>query len=332
MPGLLTLLPAFLLLFLVGRRRFILPCRFLPRLLWLLQFFIFCLLLRALGLLFPIVPCFLLMRLLWGLLLILLLILLGILFLLTLLLLLLLLLLLFEGLFQQLFVEFGVGVLRLLSKRVLICRNGLGVTPQTRQRVAPVVAALRVVTRRQTVNRALIIPGAVLRGGFPGRIIAQFHRARIILSSHRPLSLLVFAQPQLLPVQGVRRIGHGQQQEQAQHVAAPEQQGSQGQQTQYQPGALFAPHIRGDFSAGLLTLWLRVGKKPVQAPDIRIVLADTNVHAATGAGQFAQIILSQNRDHDGTVLALQEATVRQQHRGAMPGAHAQHRQSVALAA
>ena len=244
---------------------------------------------------------------------------------------LLLLLLPFQFLFQQLPVEFRVGMIRPLGQGPVIGGNCLVVAPQARQRVSPVVIAFRIGKRFQAVQGAPVIPGAVLRRGFPGGVVEQFGRRRVIPGIHCPLPLLVPAQPQVIPVQRSHRFRLGEQeQRQCQHITATEQQRNQGQQAQYQPGALLTPDVSGDFGARLFADGLRFGEEPGQLPGILIVFGETHINTAAGAGEPAQCAFIQDGNHYLAVPVLQETAIGQQHRCAVARPHAQYRQAVTL--
>ena len=203
------------------------------------------------------------------------------------------------------------------------------VAPQARQRVSPVVIAFRIGKRFQAVQGAPVIPGAVLRRGFPGGVVEQFGRRRVIPAIHCPLPLLVPAQPQVIPVQRNHRSRQGkQEQSQCQHIPAPEQQRNQGKQAQYQPGSLLTPDISGDFGARLFAGDLRFREEPGQLPDIQIVFGERHINTAAGAGEPAQRAFIEDGNHYLAVPVLQETAIGQQHRRAMARPHAQYRQAV----
>ena len=171
----------------------------------------------------------------------------------------------------------------------------------------------------------------MLRRSFPSGVVEQFCRGRVIPGIHCPLPLLVLAQPQVIPVQCSHRFRQGkQEQRQGQHIPAPEQQGCQGQQAQYQPGALLTPDISADFGIRLRAGGSRFGEETGQLPGIPVVFAETHINAAAGAGEPAQCAFIQDGNHDLAVPVLQETAIGQQHWRAMAGAHAEYRQAVTL--
>ena len=164
----------------------------------------------------------------------------------------------------------------------------------------------------QGIDGRLIIAGAVLRCRFPGGVIEPLSRSLIIPGIHRPLSTLILAQPQALPVQRVNRVRRGKQHcRQHKDIAAAEQQGSQGKQAQYQPRPLFAPDIRRSPGTGLLSVGLDGGEIAGQQPDVLVVFCQAHIHAAACCSKPAQCTLIQYGDYDLTVFPLQETAVRQ---------------------
>ena len=156
------------------------------------------------------------------------------------------------------------------------------VASQAGQRITHIIIALYIIELFQGIDGCLVIPGAVLRGGLPGGIGKQLSRIRIIPGIHRPLSLLILAQPQPLPVQRVNRIRRRKQHKrQHQDITAAEQQGGQRQQAQYEPGALFTPDIRGYLGSGLLAAGLHGRKISRQQPGVLIVFCHSDINPPT---------------------------------------------------
>ena len=225
-------------------------------------------------------------------------------------------------------------MLRHFLQRIVICGNGFLIASAPGQRIASVIVTLGVVRVFQSLHCALVVAGAMLCYGLPGRIRKQRAGRRIILRLHGALSLLVFAQPQTPPLQRLRRIRRTNQQGgQGKYNPAPtKQQGRQRQQAQYQPRPLFAPQICLKTAIKLFHLTWHGGKIIRQQRNIALVCSQPDIPPTPGLRQLSQFTFGQHRDNNLTIRALQKTPVGERHRDAVQGADAQYGKPVATGA
>ena len=226
----------------------------------------------------------------------------------------------------------GVRVVRGLLQGPLIGGNRLVQPAQAGQGVGPVVIGLGSVLIGQVGQCPGIVAPAVAGGGPPGRVLKQGRRGVRLPGGQPAGPLLVGPLPQVAPTERPTRLG-GQPQDQDQHgqePAAPEGQGSDGQQGEQEPGTLLAPLVR------LQTLLfdqpgpVRRRHEGLSGGDqgAGIPIARVQVHIATLTlpGQGLQGDLVESGHGDGTGAITHEAPVLTRDRRPLGRADPEHRE------
>ena len=251
--------------------------------------------------------------------------------LLLLLLLLILLLLLLLSAFKGFDVVARVVLIGFELQRLFVGADGLLVVATGGQGIAAVIPAVRRFVARKGLAGGVVILRRVGGGAAPARVGKQCCSAFGVARFEGAPPLLVFAPPQIVPVQGAGAFG-GQdrepQREQINPAAAKAAQGDQ-QQGQNQPVGHVLPAIGAPIPVDGVFL---VDKAPIreQRLQVAVVHAQCLVAAAAAPRQLAQRLFVELRHDDLAGLAAQEAAAGQGDGRADRGAHAQHQKLTGL--
>ena len=236
---------------------------------------------------------------------------------------------------QQLFDQ-GLVVQRRLQLGVALQRLFVGIHRRGQlvalgQGVAAVVVGDGAVAAGEAFRGGRVVAGAVQRLALPLRITEVLGGLLGFVRLQQALALLVRAQPEVVPAQGVARLWRqAQQQRQAEQPAAASGAGGEQQQRQQQPVALVGPGGQlGRF--GALAQLLGAGEQ-VEALQVAIVQARAAVLATQLAGEAAQAGGVQARYEDGALGILEEAAVLAANRCALSAADTEDGQALAAVA